>query len=82
MQQQLNEKEKELRQVRKLAREVAERKDKQNVRSEKAAPQKGISRMAITTLKDRAEKSTTKLADIHRDKTEKLVAERSQIRNR
>ncbi|MCM0234359.1 ABC-F family ATP-binding cassette domain-containing protein [Bacteroides fragilis] len=82
LQQQLNEKEKELRQVRKLAREVAERKDKQNVRSEKAAPQKGISRMAINTLKDRAEKSTTKLADIHRDKSEKLVAERSQIRNR
>ncbi|WP_431431274.1 ABC-F family ATP-binding cassette domain-containing protein [Bacteroides hominis] len=82
LQQQLDEKEKELRQVRKVAREVAERKDKQNVRSEKTVLQKGLSRMAINTLKDRAEKSTTKLADIHRDKSEKLAAERSQIRNR
>ena len=64
LQQQLNEKEKELRQVRKLAREVAERKDKQNVRSEKAAPQKGISRMANNTLKNRAQKRTTTLATL------------------
>ena len=82
LQQQLDEKEKELRQIRKLAREVAERKEKQNIRSEKAVPKKGISRMAVHTLKDRAEKSTTKLADIHQNKSEKLTSERSLIRNR
>lgn len=82
LQQQLNEKEKELRQIRKLAREVAERKEKQNIRSEKSVPKKGISRMAVHTLKDRAEKSTTKLADIHQNKSEKLTSERSLIRNR
>ena len=49
LQQQLDEKEKELRQIRKLAREVAERKEKQNIRSEKAVPKKGISRMAVHT---------------------------------
>ena len=82
LQQQLDEKEKELRQIRKLAREVAERKEKQNIRSEKSVPKKGISRMAVHTLKDRAEKSTTKLADIHQNKSEKLTSERSLIRNR
>ena len=38
--------------------------------------------MAVHTLKDRAEKSTTKLADIHQNKSEKLTSERSLIRNR
>lgn len=81
LQQQLNEKEKELRQVRKLAREVAERKDKQNVRSEKAVPQKAFP-YGHQYPERPGRKSTTKLADIHWDKSEKLVAERSQIRNR
>ena len=38
--------------------------------------------MAVHTLKDRAEKSTTKLADIPQNKSEKLTSERSLIRNR
>ena len=57
LQNRLGEKKKELRQACKLAREVMERKNKMNARSEKYAFKKGISRMAVNTLKDKAEKS-------------------------
>ena len=81
LQQQLEEKEKELRLARKIAREVTERKEKQNVRGEKASARKGIPRIMMNTLKDRAEKSTTKLNDIHAEKAEKLTGEMTQIRS-
>lgn len=80
LQQQLEEKEKALRLARKIAREVAERKEKQNVRGEKASAQKGISRMGMDTRKDRAEKSTTKLSSIHADKSDKLAKESTDLR--
>lgn len=81
LRQQLDEKEKELRLARKTAREVAERKEKQNVRGEKASAKKGISRMGMDILKDRAEKSTTKLRGIHVEKSEKLTEELTQLRS-
>lgn len=80
LQQQLEEKEKALRLARKTAREVAERKEKQNVRGEKASAKKGISRMGMDILKDRAEKSTTKLSGIHAEKTGKLTEEATDLR--
>lgn len=80
MQQQLEEKEKALRLARKTAREVAERKEKQNVRGEKASAKKGVSRMMMNILKDQAEKSTTKLNDIHAEKVGKLAEEATDIR--
>lgn len=78
----VQEKEKTLRLARKAARETAERKQKQNVRSEKGAARQGISRMALNTLKDKAEKSTTKLAGIHTEKIEKQAAEMNSLRER
>lgn len=78
----VQEKEKTLRLARKTAREAAERKQKQNVRSEKGAARKGISRMAQNTLKDKAEKSTTKLAGMHAEKIEKKAAEMNTLRER
>ena len=81
LQQQLEEKEKELRLARKIAREVAKRKEKQNVRGEKASARKGTPRIMMNVLKDRAEKSTTKLNDIHAEKAEKLTGEMAQIRS-
>lgn len=80
LQQQLEEKEKALRLARKIAREVAERKEKQNVRGEKASAQKGVSRMGMDILKDRAEKSTTKLSGIHAEKMDKLAEEATDLR--
>lgn len=79
--QNLENKEKELRQMRKLARETAERKEKQNIRGEKANQKKGLPRILMGTLKDKAEKSTSKLAGIHQERADKLMGERNQIRN-
>lgn len=80
LQQSLEEKEKEIRLTRKIAREMTERKEKQNVRGEKANIKKGIPRIAMGVLKDKAEKSTTRLNDIHKEKSEKLIDERNRIR--
>lgn len=79
--QELEEKEKQLRLAKRIAREVAERKEKQNIHSEKTSAQKGISRMAINTLRDKAEKSTTRLSGIHAEKTEKIAHEMKQIKS-
>lgn len=80
LQQQLEEKEKEIRLAKKTAKEVSERKDKQNVRGEKANAQKGIPRIAMNNLKDKAEKSTTKLNNIHTEKAEKLANEMHRLK--
>lgn len=69
---QLDEKEKELRLARKIAHEAAERKQKQDVRGEKQNIKKRISRMAMNTLKDKAEKSTSKLNNIHAEKQKSI----------
>ena len=63
--QQLEEKEKAFRLARKTAREVEERKAKQNVRGEKAALKKGIPRIMMGNLKNHAENSTGKLNNRH-----------------
>lgn len=78
----VEEKEKTWRLARKTAREAAERKQKQNMHSEKTAGRKGLGRMALNTLKDKAEKSTTKLAGIHAEKIEKKAAEMNSLRER
>lgn len=81
LQQELEGKEKELRRAKKIAREVVERKEKQNIRGEKANIKKGIPRIAMDTLKDKAEKSTTKLNNIHAEKSNQLVCEMSRLRS-
>lgn len=79
---QLGEQEKQLRLAKQNARQAAERKQKQNVRSEKATPRKGLSRMAVNTLKDKAEKSTTRLSDIHAEKIGNIANEANRLRER
>ncbi len=81
LQQQLEEKEKELRLARKTARETAERREKQNVRGEKQNIKKGVPRIAMGGLKDMAEKSAAKLSGMHAEKMEKLSDEASKIRS-
>lgn len=73
--QQLEEKEKALRLARKTAREVEERKAKQNVRGEKASIKKGIPRIMMGNLKNHAENSSSKLSNVHAEKTGKLRQE-------
>lgn len=81
LQNQLEEKQKALRLARKTAREVAEQKAKQNTRGEKAAIKKGIPRIVMGGMKDKAEASTSKQKNTHEEKSEKLQQEMRSIRN-
>lgn len=81
LQQQLEEKQKALRLARKIAREVEERKAKQNVRGEKAAIRQGIPRIMMGTMKQNAENSSNKLSNVHAGKEEKLQQEMIRIKN-
>lgn len=79
--QQLEEKQKALRLARKVAREVEERKAKQNVRGEKASIKKGIPRILMGGLKNNAENSSSRLSSIHAKKAEKLQTEMAGIKS-
>lgn len=81
LEQQLEEKQKALRLARKTAREVEERKAKQNVRGEKSSIKKGIPAILMGARKQRAENSSSKLNSIHAEKTEKLQREMVKIKS-
>lgn len=68
LQNQLSEKEKELRLAKKIAREALERKNKASSRGEKNAVKKGIPRIMMGAMKEGAENSTVKLKNVHDDK--------------
>ena len=80
LQQLIEEKEKALGIARKVARETAERRDKQNVRGEKSNIKKGVPRIVLNALQGKSEKSTSKLTGVHQEKAEKLTNERNQLR--
>lgn len=80
LQQRIEEKEKALRIARKVARETAERRDKQNARGEKNNTKKGVPRIVLNALQGKSEKSTSKLTGVHQEKAEKLTDERNQLR--
>ena len=80
LQQRIEEKEKALGIARKVARETAERSDKQNVRGEKSNIRKGVPRIVLNALQGKSEKSTSKLTGVHQEKAEKLTNERNQLR--
>lgn len=73
LQSKLDENIKQLRLSKKIARETLERKQKHEVRGKKSNIKKGVGKMAMDTLQDRAEKSATKLKDIHADKQNSLL---------
>lgn len=81
LQQRIEEKEKALRIAHKVARETAERRDKQNVRGEKNHIKKGVPRIVLNALQGKSEKSTSKLNSTHQEKAEKLTDERNQLRS-
>lgn len=66
--------------ARKVARETAERRAKQNVRGEKANMKKGVPRIVLNALQGKSEKSTSKLNSVHQEKAEKLTDERNLLR--
>lgn len=81
LQQRIDEKEKALRMARKAAREMAERRDKQNMRGEKANSKKGMPRIVLNALQSKSEQSTGKLNNAHKEKTDKLNEERNKLRS-
>lgn len=81
MQASLDEKEKELRLAKKVAREVAERKQREDSRGKKRNEKKGVPRILMGGLKNKAEKSTAKLKDIHADKMDDLKENIKHIQN-
>lgn len=76
---QLEDKEKELRQAKKVQQEVVERRQKLDARGYDRSNKKGLGKMAMHILKDKAEKSTAKLQETHVAKTDDLAAEITQI---
>ncbi|WP_294142605.1 ribosomal protection-like ABC-F family protein [uncultured Sanguibacteroides sp.] len=77
---QLDEKEKELRQAHKVAQETAERKQKLDARGERRSAKKRVSRMAMNTLRDRAEKSTSAMKGVHEEKQRNIAEKLTDIR--
>lgn len=80
LQGQLEEKQKELRKAKIIARETAERKQKRDVRGKKSAEKKGIPRIMMNTIRNRAEASSAKLMDVHANKMQGIVGEMKDIR--
>lgn len=80
LQQQLEEKEKALRLARKTAREMEERKARQNTRGEKASIKKGIPRILLGGLKNHAENSSSKLSNVHAEKMDKIQQEITNLK--
>lgn len=80
LQSRLDEKEKQLRTAQKMVREAAERKQKHEVRGKKQNGKKGLGKMAMGVLKDKAEKSAAKLRDIHGQKIESIAQQARGLR--
>lgn len=81
LEQQLSEKEKELRKSRKLKQQEIEKQNKRYVRGEKQSIKKGIPRIMMDTLKDKAESSSAKLKKTHEDKSESISSELKKLRD-
>ncbi|MDR1054582.1 MAG: ATP-binding cassette domain-containing protein [Prevotellaceae bacterium] len=79
---QLDEKERKLRFARKTIREVSERKQRQDVRGKKKAEKNGVPRIMINTLKNSAEKSSSKLKKKHEKKIEAISEDLKQLREK
>lgn len=80
LQNQLWEKEKELRKAKKIAKETIERQSKHDVRGEKTNIKKGIPKIMMGNLKNQAEKSTANLKGIHDEKISGITGDLTEIR--
>ena len=80
LQERIEDKQKELRLAKKVAREAAERQQKREVRGEKQSLRKGIPRIMMNTLKNRAESCSSKLKDVHAEKIGSIATSLSENR--
>ncbi|MDE5711767.1 MAG: ATP-binding cassette domain-containing protein, partial [Bacteroides sp.] len=78
---QLENRKKELKKAQKEAKEAMERQQKHNVRGEKQSEKKGIARIAMGNLQNRAENSTAKLSKVKQEKLQGMNEEIRTIRS-
>lgn len=76
---QLENKEKELRAAKKSKQEMAERRQKLDARGRQHEIKKGMGKMELNIMQDKAEKSTAKLHDTHGGKIENILEDISEI---
>jgi ATPase subunit of ABC transporter with duplicated ATPase domains len=76
----LESKEIALRKARKIERDSLERKQKQDARGKKKQEKAGLPRISMNTFKNNAEKSTSRIKDVHTVKIESIALELNQIR--
>jgi len=72
--------EKALRKARETEREAMERKQKLDARGKKKQEKAGLPTILMNTLRNNAEKSTTRIKDAHAEKTESLAGTLQQLR--
>lgn len=81
LQQSLKSKEKELRKARETAKDALERKQRNDVRGKKKQEKAGVPKIFMNTLRNKAEQSTSRLKNVHAEKTETAAKELSELRN-
>ncbi|MDU1892202.1 MAG: ABC-F family ATP-binding cassette domain-containing protein [Dysgonomonas sp.] len=79
---QFDEKEKALRQAKQIAREAAERKQKQDAGGKKKQEKAGVARIMMGKLKDTAEQSSSRLKEVHSSKMDNINNELKQIKDK
>lgn len=76
----LKQQEKALRKAKEVERASVERQQKLDARGKKKQEKAGIPTIAMNTLRNSAEKSTSKMKEVHSEKTEAIAREVSELR--
>ena len=79
-QEDLKSKEKALRKARETERESIERQQKLDARGKKKQEKSGLPTIAMNTLRNNAEKSTSRMKEVHAEKTGSIAREVNQLR--
>ena len=79
--QDLKNKEKDFRKAKETARESLERQQKLDARGKKKQEKAGLSRISMNTLKNNAEKSTSRMKDVHHEKVGAISQALHQLRS-
>jgi len=79
--QDINAKEKALRKAKEKERETLERQQKLDARGKKKQEKAGVARIMMNTLKNNAEKSTSKIKTVHDEKMEQLADDLKLLRS-
>lgn len=78
--QQMENREKELKKARVLARKTAEKKQKADIRGKEKKKKEGVSRIAMRTLKDNAENTSSRLKGEHENKLNTMEEQLREMR--